>query len=86
MNSTIILRDRGQLTLPEAIRKTLPWLTRSTALTVSVENPQKLVLTPLQPAATVPWDMMWNGITLARSFEGQGRNLSQSIADDREDR
>lgn len=86
MNTTIILRDRGQLTLPEVIRKTLPWLHRSAAITVSVENSNKLVLTPQQSSESIPWEMIWNSIALARSFSGQGKNLSQTIADDREER
>lgn len=71
MKSISIIRDRGQLTIPDTIRKAVSWITPLSAVSVSVIKPDEIVLRPHQKY--VDWDKIWKGIGKARSIHGKGK-------------
>lgn len=80
-----IVRQRGQLTIPDKIRETFRWLTPSSTVTITSQEPDAIVIRPASASKkTVDWDKLWNNIELSRSFKGKGGNLSEFIAKDRE--
>jgi bifunctional DNA-binding transcriptional regulator/antitoxin component of YhaV-PrlF toxin-antitoxin module len=81
MKSVGIVRDRGQLTIPDAIRRTVDWISPMSAVSISVEKPDEIVIRPHQQK--VDWDKIWEGIKKARATKGKKGNLSQFIAEDR---
>ncbi len=79
---TAIIRDRGQLTIPDSIRKVVNWATPLSAVTISVVNPDEIVIKPHK--SQVNWDKIWEGIKSARAIKGKGRgSLSKFIVEDR---
>ncbi len=85
MNAVSIIRDRGQLTIPDSIRKVISWVSPMSAVTISVIKPNEIVIRPHQ--AQVDWDKLWKQIKRVRAFKGKGQgNLSAFIANDRENR
>lgn len=80
-----IIRDRGQLTIPDKIRETFRWLTPSSIVTITSQKPDEIIIRPVSAnKRAVDWDALWNNIKLSRSFKGKGGNLSEFIAKDRE--
>lgn len=74
LQTTSIIRDRGQLTIPDSIRRILSWVTPMSAVTVSVVKPDEIVIKPHQ--TRVDWDKIWVGIRKARAMKGKGKTLS----------
>ena len=81
-----IIRNRGQLTIPDKIRETFRWLTPSSTVTITSQKPDEIVIRPYtQSEKKIDWDKIWKQIKRVRAFKGEGRgNLSQFIAQDRE--
>ena len=78
-----VIRDRGQLTIPEKIRKQRKWVTHTSVVTISSENPDEIVIKPY-PSKQVDWDKLWKQLKRVRSFKGKGKgSLSDFIAEDR---
>ena len=69
-----IIRSRGQLTIPDSIRRIVSWVTPMSAVTVSVVKPDEIVIKPHQ--TQVDWDKIWAGIRKARAIKGKGETLS----------
>lgn len=84
LQATVIIRNRGQLTIPEEIREALDWADSSSVVKMKVLEPQRIVIEPHQKTDSVNWETVWDGIALARSFSGKRGNLSQFIAKDRQ--
>lgn len=84
---TVIVRERGQLTIPDSIRKLVTWVVPQSAISISVVKPDEIVIRPHQYQKSVDWDSLWKQIKKVRAFKGQGRgNLSGFVAKDREAR
>lgn len=82
MRTVSIIRDRGQLTIPNSIRKNVAWATSMSAITISVVKADEIIIKPHQKQ--VDWDRIWEGIRKARAIKGKGRgSLSKFIAKDR---
>jgi len=87
MKTVSIIRERGQLTIPESIRRIVSWAAPLSAVSVSVVNPDEIVIRPHQHQKKTDWDKLWKQIKKVRSFEGKGHgNLSAFIVEDRESR
>lgn len=85
MKAVSIIRNRGQLTIPDSIRRTIPWMQPMSAITISVVRPDEIVIKPHKKE--YDWDKIWEQIKRVRAFKGKGRgNLSAFIAEDRETR
>ena len=80
-----IIRQRGQLTIPDKIREAFDWLTPSSAITITSQKPDEIVIRPVSASKkAVDWDKIWEGIRKSRAIKGKGRgSLSKFIAEDR---
>ncbi len=83
--STAIIRQRGQLTIPDDIRDKVSWLDDNSVVTVTAKRDEEISIRPYGSAVVkkVDWKKVWEGIKLARSFKGKRGNLSKFIAEDR---
>ena len=88
MKIVSIIRDRGQLTIPDSIRKMADWVSPMSVVTISLNTFDEIIISPHQHShKKVDWDALWKRIKRVRSFKGSGRgDLSSFIAKDREDR
>lgn len=88
LQTTSIIRDRGQLTIPETIRRILAWASPLSVVTLSVEQPNQITIKPHSSQKKVDWDLIWHGIRLSRSFKGKNESKSalQLITEDRQSR
>ena len=88
LQTTSIIRDRGQLTIPEAIRKMIEWTSPLSVVILSLERPNQITIKPLSHQKKADWNMIWHGIRLARSFKGKDETKSslQLINEDRKTR
>ncbi len=82
MKTVSIIRERGQLTIPDSIRRLIGWVSPMSAVTISVVKPDEIVITPHR--VQINWDEIWEGIKQSRAIHGKG-NLSTSefLAKDR---
>ena len=65
-----IVRNRGQLTIPDSIRKAVNWVTPMSAVTISVMKPDEIVITPHQKQ--VNWNQIWENIRKSRAIKSKG--------------
>lgn len=82
MKAVSIVRDRGQLTIPDSIRKVVNWITPQSAVSISVVKSDEIVIRPHQKH--VDWDKIWKGIRKSRAIKG--KNAVSAIAVLRKDR
>ncbi len=78
-----IIRDRGQLTIPDGIRKQVGWASPSSVVTISVDTANTITIKPHGEQKKVNWDTLWKMIRLVRSFKGKSFSASKFIAEDR---
>ena len=76
MKSISIVRDRGQLTIPESIRKAITWLNPMSPITISVVKPDEIIIKP--HTQHLDWDKIWVNIKQARAIKSKG---TQSAAE-----
>lgn len=69
MRLVSIIRDRGQLTIPDSIRKLVNWVNPQSAVTISVVKSDEIVIKPHQKQ--VDWDKIWEGIRKSRAIKGK---------------
>ncbi len=81
---TGIIRDRGQLTIPDEIRALRKWVIPTSVVTITSEKPDEILIKPHKGKQTIDWNELWNKIYLSRSFRGKSGSLSKFIAKDRE--
>lgn len=74
MQITGIIRDRGQLTIPDAIRALHSWVSVNSAVTITSEHPDEIIIRPHRK--TYDWDKIWEGIRRARAIKGKGKTSS----------
>lgn len=74
MQTVSIIRQRGQLTIPESIRKIVRWVNPMSAVSISVIKPDEIVIRP--HSQKVDWDEIWAGIARSRSLVGEGKSVS----------
>ena len=87
MKTVSIIRQRGQLTIPESIRRAIHWIAPMSAVSVSLTKPDEIVIRPHYAEKKVDWDKLWTQIKRVRAFEGKSRgSLSGFIVEDREAR
>lgn len=80
---TRIVQERGQITLPRAIRQIARWAAPLLPVSVSLEDPDQIVIEPYQKTGT-DWGAVWREIKGARRLKGKGKDsLSSFIAADR---
>jgi bifunctional DNA-binding transcriptional regulator/antitoxin component of YhaV-PrlF toxin-antitoxin module len=74
MKVVSIVRNRGQLTIPDAIRKFVPWVNAMSAVTISVVEPDSIVIKP--HVSVYEWKAIWAGIKKARAVRGKKKGIS----------
>lgn len=74
MKAVSIIRDRGQLTIPDSIRKVVHWATPMSAVSISVTKSDEIVITPHKKH--YDWDKIWEGVRKARAIKGKGKAIS----------
>lgn len=88
LQDTIVIRDRGQITIPHSFRKARSWIATNSAVTIITDNPDEIVLRPrVENTKNSDWNRVWSAIKKARAIKGRGDskiNLSEFIAKDRE--
>lgn len=78
-----IVRDRGQLTIPDSIRALRSRASPNSAVTISSERTDEIVIRPHR--IEINWDKLWKQMERVRSFKGKNKtSLSEFIAKDRE--
>jgi bifunctional DNA-binding transcriptional regulator/antitoxin component of YhaV-PrlF toxin-antitoxin module len=71
MKTVSIVRDRGQLTIPESIRRVVTWFSPLSAVTISVLKPDEIVIKPHKQY--VDLNTIWENIKRSRSILGKGK-------------
>lgn len=66
----VIVRNRGQITIPDSIRKSVSWVSPMSAVSISVVKPDEIVLKPQMQL--VDRNKLWEMIEKSRSL-GEGR-------------
>ncbi|OGM27888.1 hypothetical protein A2627_02025 [Candidatus Woesebacteria bacterium RIFCSPHIGHO2_01_FULL_39_28] len=86
LQTTSIVRDRGQLTIPDLIRSRTDWVSPGSVVTVAQVKADEIVIRPRTTQKRVDADDLWRRIRLVRSFKGKGKliSLSEFIMMDRE--
>jgi bifunctional DNA-binding transcriptional regulator/antitoxin component of YhaV-PrlF toxin-antitoxin module len=74
MKTVSIIRDRGQLTIPDSIRKVVTWMNPMSAVTISVNKPDEVVIRP--HAKLIDKEQIWENVKKARAIKGRGATTS----------
>ena len=82
---TVTVRSRGQITVPDSVRKRNKWLKEGYPVTL-IHGDDVIEITPLRvkDGQDINWRKLWQQITLVRSFKGKKGNLTSFIVNDRE--
>jgi bifunctional DNA-binding transcriptional regulator/antitoxin component of YhaV-PrlF toxin-antitoxin module len=81
---TAIIRDRGQLTIPEKIRKALKWSHTNSVVSLTATSNDELIIKPYKNEEKTDWERIWLDIDLSRSYKSKKGNLAKFIVNDRE--
>ena len=84
IQGTAVIRDRGQLTIPEKIREFLKWSSPNSVVSLITVSRDELVIRPFEGKKQIDWSIIWMNIELSRSYVGKRGNLSSFITSDRE--
>lgn len=77
MKTVSIIRDRGQLTIPDSVRRLVPWANPLSAVTIAVTKPNEIVIKPHQPI--VDWNGLWQNIQQSRNVTGNSKKNALEI-------
>lgn len=85
MMTNVVVRQRGQVTIPDDVRNMVAWLSEGSAVGLEMVEKEMLVLRPHAKinARKFSWEDVSKKINLARSFKGQNGDLSGFIIEDR---
>lgn len=83
MQETVVIRQRGQITIPKKLRDKIDWLSEDSVVGVVVTE-EEVCLSPKKKVdSRFNWKEIWEKINLSRSFIGKKGNLSEFISKDR---
>lgn len=74
MKTVSIIRNRGQLTIPDNIRKVVTWAKPMSAVSISVLKPNEIIIRPEQ--VYLDWDQIWAGVKKSRAIKSKSHSLS----------
>ncbi len=84
IQGTAIIRDRGQLTIPDKIREAFDWIRTNSVISIKALSDKELVIKPYEKEKEVDWDKIWKNLRKIRSYKsGNPRPASQIVAEDR---
>lgn len=85
--TTAIIRQRGQLTVPEEVRKVFNWATNNSVVSINITADGFFVAPfAVKVQKKTDWASIWNRMQIADSFKGKPGSMSQFIVDDRDSR
>jgi len=84
IQGTVIIRDRGQLTIPGEIRKSLKWPAPNAVVSLVTITGNELIIKPYERQQSRDWEKIWLNIKRTRAYQGKRGDLSEFIASDRE--
>ena len=77
-----VVRNRGQLTIPESIRIQREWVSPNSVVTITSENPHEIIIRP--HIKKYDWDKIWSMVKRARAIKGRGKgNAAEFLEKDR---
>lgn len=76
MKAVSIIRDRGQLTIPDNIRKKVSWANPMSPVTFVVTSPEEITIKPHKNQ--MDRSKLWEDMTRVRSIKGRGEAISTS--------
>ncbi|TSC86009.1 MAG: Uncharacterized protein G01um10147_1013 [Microgenomates group bacterium Gr01-1014_7] len=77
-----IIRNRGQLTIPDSIRALRDWAVPNSAITITSVRPDEIVIRPHKKEYN--FDKMWELVRRSRAIKGKGHgSAAEFIAKDR---
>lgn len=82
---TAIIRQRGQLTIPDQVRDMLAWLREDSVVGIDIDHEEVRIKPHSKVTKNINWDGFFSKVQLARSFKGKRGNLASIVAGDRED-
>jgi len=80
IQGTAIIRDRGQLTIPEKVREALDWAKPFAVVSITTST-DEIIIKPY--VEKVDWDQIKKDIRKLRSYKGVQGSMSEFIAEDR---
>lgn len=83
ISATVIVRQRGQITIPDKIREKYPWANPNNVVTIDAAPDNKIIIEPLKEKKNIDWDALWMQLERVRAYKGRRGNLSKFIAEDR---
>lgn len=88
IQTTAIIRSRGQLTIPDVIRRAFDWMKTESVVKIIYRSPKEIVITPYiqENVKKTNWKKVWAAIAEARAISSTGKkgSLSEFIIKDRE--
>lgn len=81
---TAVIRQRGQLTIPDQVRDLLVWMREGSVVGIDIENEEVRIKPHAKAKKDIDWEGFFSKVQLARSFKGKRGNLSSIVAEDRE--
>jgi bifunctional DNA-binding transcriptional regulator/antitoxin component of YhaV-PrlF toxin-antitoxin module len=85
-SSIAIIRQRGQITIPDTIRQAVGWVEPEAVVTVSMAEDSSIRIEPYQKEKKPDWDKIWAAIHASRAVKGRSVDLGKFIIEDREKR
>lgn len=79
---TAIIRQRGQITIPDTIRQSASWITEHQPVVVFLADENELHIRPVQQATD--WQALQREIGRVRALPGRPIDTTKFIADDRQ--
>ena len=88
IQTTAIIRNRGQLTITDVIRRAFDWMRTESVVKIIYRSPQEIVITPYiqEKVKKTNWKKVWAAIAEARTISSKGKkiSLSEFVAKDRQ--
>jgi bifunctional DNA-binding transcriptional regulator/antitoxin component of YhaV-PrlF toxin-antitoxin module len=82
MKTIGIVRNRGQLTIPDSIRRVATWISPLAPVSISVVKPDEIVIKPHQKQ--IDWEQILENIRKSRAISGKGHtNTAKFLEQDR---
>lgn len=79
MKSTSIIRERGQLTIPDTIRDSLTWLYPLSAVDITICDENTVMVSPHAYKKQLTWSECIQKIELAQTFPSDSKVTSDAI-------
>lgn len=71
--TTAIIRQRGQLTVPDEIRESQQWIVPGSVVTITLTKEDEVVIRPYSSQNKFNGDKIWELINRSRAIKGKGK-------------